>query len=71
MFPDSVILTAIEKYKDFEIEIYQCKEIKSLIKTLELYKEIITLTQSFALPEIFFNGELLPDSENIYNTFIN
>jgi len=70
-FPDSVILTTVEKYRHFVIEIYQSKEIGSLIETLELYRDIINLTGDFALPEIYFSGIHLPDSENLYNKYIN
>lgn len=69
-FPDNVILLAVEKYRYFVIEIYQSKEINSLIKTLQLYNELIGVTGDFALPEIYFNGALLPDSEMLYNSLI-
>jgi len=69
-FPDDIIFLGIERYKHFEIEIYQCKEMKSLVDMMHLYKELISVRGDVALPEFFFNGQLLPDSEKLFTTFM-
>ena len=69
-FSDAIVFLGIETYKHFEIEIYQSKEMKSLVDMMQLYKEVINLRGDFALPEFFFNGQLLPDSEKLFITFM-